>query len=197
MEATASIQGCEPDVMGRVVKYIPAIRKEAYRIYSSHPRHGWMDIDDLVSVGIVAAIEASQRYDDARSVGFYVYMLPRVRGAILDMYRRKRLVDLQMCQSVGSVTDCQATAARTGPDLSEEILERQKRRLVQKAMDQLGEPQRSIVEDLYLKGLSLKDTAKAHSMSQFMVKRQAEMAIRTMTEHVYTVKSVETVVNIR
>ena len=41
-------------------------------------------MDDLVSVGTIALIEAADRYDPGRRVSFATFAYPRIRGAMID-----------------------------------------------------------------------------------------------------------------
>lgn len=49
--------------------------------------NGILDRDDLVSYGVIGLIEAIDRYDSERGVGFAGYALHRIRGAMLDAAR--------------------------------------------------------------------------------------------------------------
>lgn len=46
-----------------------------------------VDLDDLVSHGVLGLIEAVDRYDASRSVPFEAFARPRIQGAILDALR--------------------------------------------------------------------------------------------------------------
>jgi RNA polymerase sigma factor FliA len=45
---------------------------------------GQADIDDLVSAGTIALLEAADRYDPERPVSFATFAYPRIRGAMID-----------------------------------------------------------------------------------------------------------------
>jgi RNA polymerase sigma factor FliA len=45
---------------------------------------GQVDMDDLVSAGTIALLEAADRYDPERRVSFATFAYPRIRGAIID-----------------------------------------------------------------------------------------------------------------
>ena len=47
-----------------------------------------MDVDELIQVGMIGLIEASQSFDATRGVDFEIFARTRIRGAILDEVRR-------------------------------------------------------------------------------------------------------------
>jgi len=68
-----------------VLQHYPMVRAIAYRIHSRLPRT--VDVDDLVSVGVIGLIEAMDRYDSTRAVPFETYARHRIHGAIVDALR--------------------------------------------------------------------------------------------------------------
>ena len=67
-------------------KYLPFVKVIAGRISMGIPDS--MELDDLVSAGIVGLIEAIDRYDPGRKVKFETFAYTRIRGAIVDELRR-------------------------------------------------------------------------------------------------------------
>ena len=49
---------------------------------------GAVDPDDLVQSGLVGLLEAAERYSPVEGVPFEAYVLPRIRGAMMDSLRR-------------------------------------------------------------------------------------------------------------
>lgn len=68
-----------------VLHHISMVRAIAYRIHSRLPRS--VDVDDLISVGVIGLMEAIERYDAHRMVAFEMYARHRVHGAIMDALR--------------------------------------------------------------------------------------------------------------
>lgn len=68
-----------------VVSYAPMVKYLATRKVRELPPH--CDLDDLVSSGLLALIQAIDRYDPSRG-NFQTYSWNRVSGAILDELRR-------------------------------------------------------------------------------------------------------------
>jgi RNA polymerase sigma factor FliA len=45
---------------------------------------GWMEVDDLISLGSMGLIQAVQAYEDGRGVPFEAYAWPRIHGAMMN-----------------------------------------------------------------------------------------------------------------
>jgi RNA polymerase sigma factor FliA len=68
-----------------VIEHLPTVRYLARRIHERLPQH--VDIEDLVSAGVVGLIDAFQKFDPEKKVQFRSYAQFRIRGAILDSLR--------------------------------------------------------------------------------------------------------------
>lgn len=66
-------------------KYVPLVQNVATRMAMNFPRS--VEINDLVSTGMIGMIEAFKNFDPDRGVKFETYAVPRIRGAILDELR--------------------------------------------------------------------------------------------------------------
>jgi RNA polymerase sigma factor for flagellar operon FliA len=69
----------------QIMAHYPMVRAMAYRIHQRLPRQ--VDVDDLISAGVLGLMAACDRYDTSRSVPFETYARHRVRGAIVDAIR--------------------------------------------------------------------------------------------------------------
>lgn len=67
------------------VRYVPVIRRQAYRLARRLPPH--IQVDDLVGAGFLALVEAYTRFDPAMASRFDAYALIRIRGGMLDELR--------------------------------------------------------------------------------------------------------------
>ncbi|MBI5428489.1 MAG: FliA/WhiG family RNA polymerase sigma factor, partial [Nitrospinae bacterium] len=75
-----------PENKEQVIKeYAPMVKYVANRIALRLPPH--IEIDDLISVGVIGLIDAIEKYDASRGAKFKTYAEFRVRGAILDELR--------------------------------------------------------------------------------------------------------------
>ncbi|MBT9330304.1 FliA/WhiG family RNA polymerase sigma factor [Acidipila sp. 4G-K13] len=68
-----------------MVEHLPIVRYLARRIHERLPQH--VEMEDLVSAGVLGLIDAFQKFDPAKKVQFRSYAQFRIRGAILDSLR--------------------------------------------------------------------------------------------------------------
>ena len=68
-----------------LLEHLPTVRYLARRIHERLPQH--VDLDDLVSAGVVGLIDAFSKFDHGKKVQFKSYAQFRIRGAILDSLR--------------------------------------------------------------------------------------------------------------
>lgn len=68
-----------------LLEHLPIVRFLARRIHERLPQH--VDIEDLVSAGVVGLMDAFAKFDPAKQVQFRSYAQFRIRGAILDSLR--------------------------------------------------------------------------------------------------------------
>ena len=68
-----------------LMEHLPTVRYLARRIHERLPQH--VELDDLVSAGMVGLIDAFSKFDHTKKVQFKSYAQFRVRGAILDSLR--------------------------------------------------------------------------------------------------------------
>ena len=68
-----------------VMEHLPVVRFIARRMHERLPQH--VELEELVSAGIVGLIDAVQKFDAEKQVQFKSYAQFRIRGAILDSLR--------------------------------------------------------------------------------------------------------------
>jgi RNA polymerase sigma factor for flagellar operon FliA len=68
-----------------LLEHLPIVRFLARRIHERLPRH--VDVEDLVSAGMVGLMDAFAKFDPGKKVQFRSYAQFRIRGAILDSLR--------------------------------------------------------------------------------------------------------------
>jgi len=85
-----------------ILEHLPQIKYIAHRISAKLPSH--VELNDLVSAGVLGLLDAVEKFDPSRGVKFKTYAELRVKGAILDSLRnldwaprslRKRSKDLE------------------------------------------------------------------------------------------------------
>jgi RNA polymerase sigma factor for flagellar operon FliA len=79
----AKMDGPERDRL--LLEHLPTVRYLARRIHERLPQH--VELDDLVSAGVVGLIDAFNKFDHRKKVQFKSYAQFRIRGAILDSLR--------------------------------------------------------------------------------------------------------------
>jgi len=68
-----------------LLEHLPMVRFHARRIHEKLPQH--VDLEDLISAGVVGLMDAFAKFDPAKKVQFRSYAQFRIRGAILDSLR--------------------------------------------------------------------------------------------------------------
>ena len=83
--ASGSESGSMPDRDRLLLEHLPTVRYLARRIHERLPQH--VELDDLISAGVVGLIDAFSKFDHTKQVQFKSYAQFRIRGAILDSLR--------------------------------------------------------------------------------------------------------------
>jgi RNA polymerase sigma factor for flagellar operon FliA len=68
-----------------LLEHLPTVRYLARRIHERLPQH--VELEDLISAGVVGLIDAFSKFDHNKKVQFKSYAQFRIRGAILDSLR--------------------------------------------------------------------------------------------------------------
>jgi RNA polymerase sigma factor for flagellar operon FliA len=74
--------GSREDILRR---HLPLVRRVVQRLAARKPPH--IELDDLVSWGIVGLLDAITKYDPKKEASFSTYAQFRIRGAVLDHLR--------------------------------------------------------------------------------------------------------------
>jgi RNA polymerase sigma factor for flagellar operon FliA len=83
--STTSVGTLNGDQEKVLLEHLPIVRFLARRIHERLPQH--VDIEDLVSAGVVGLMDAFSKFDPTKKVQFRSYAQFRIRGAILDSLR--------------------------------------------------------------------------------------------------------------
>jgi RNA polymerase sigma factor for flagellar operon FliA len=104
-----------------VLAYLPMVRYLAAKRVRELPNH--RELDDLASCGMVAIIEAVERFDPAKGATFEQYAWTRVTGAIIDDLRRSDPMSRSSRALVQSIARAKSVwLARHGKHATEEEL---------------------------------------------------------------------------
>ena len=77
--------GMTPEQERVLLEHLPVVRFLARRIHERLPQH--VEIEDLISAGVVGLMDAFAKFDPEKKVQFRSYAQFRIRGAILDSLR--------------------------------------------------------------------------------------------------------------
>lgn len=80
-----SISALSAEEEQQLLEHLPTVRYLARRICERLPQH--VELDDLVSAGVVGLLDALRKFDRTKKVQFRSYAQFRIRGAILDSLR--------------------------------------------------------------------------------------------------------------
>jgi RNA polymerase sigma factor for flagellar operon FliA len=69
-----------------IIAHMPMVKRVAVHLRSRIPP--FMELDELVQVGMIGLIEAARGFDPTRGIEFESFAVSRIRGAILDEVRR-------------------------------------------------------------------------------------------------------------
>jgi RNA polymerase sigma factor FliA len=83
--APSSGEVCPADREQVLLENLPMVRFVARRIHEKLPQH--VQLEDLVSAGILGLMDATAKFDPAKNTQFRTYAQFRIRGAILDSLR--------------------------------------------------------------------------------------------------------------
>ena len=104
--------------------YMPLVRYNAERVWSKLPNQ--VELDDLVSCGIMGLMDAINAFDLGRGVKFATYCSRRIRGAILDELRERDWVPRIVRNRMRRVEEARkALEAQLGRDPSQDELARE------------------------------------------------------------------------
>lgn len=90
MIAAERLHGLRRYLPEDAAQYLPMVRTLARRLGRRLPPY--IELDDLVSAGVVGLMEALGRFDPERNTAFVTFAEFRVRGAMLDELRRRDLM---------------------------------------------------------------------------------------------------------
>ncbi len=103
----------------RLLEHMPMVRAIARKLHRGLPQH--IELDDLVSAGIVGLLDAFAKYQAGREVQFRSYAQFRVRGAILDSLREQDWAPRELRRSSREIEQATALCAHRLGRTPEEV----------------------------------------------------------------------------
>jgi len=103
-----------------VLDHMPMVKRVAVHLRGRIPP--FMELEELIQVGMVGLIEAARAYDPARGIDFENFALSRIRGAMLDEVRRLSALPrsaVAFNQSQGGAANALATELGRKPSAGE------------------------------------------------------------------------------
>ncbi|GIW12749.1 MAG: RNA polymerase sigma factor FliA [Tepidiforma sp.] len=89
-----------------VMQYAPLVRRVARTLPLEIP--GLLEFEDAVGYGTCGLVEAVRRYDPSKGTNFHAYAVQRIRGAMIDAFRRMDRLSRTMRQKARDVQRAQS-----------------------------------------------------------------------------------------
>jgi RNA polymerase sigma factor FliA len=201
MEAQAAGIETPVDRNGAMVTWYPMVERIAHKAAATYGLPAAVEVDDLISCGVLGLAEAFDRYDASRGVAFEAYAIPRVRGAVIDAIRaadwvprkarqRSRMTGEPVAVLVSMDADRQtedgdrSTADRLADEgcavPGAELFAADDRRELMTALNRLPERERMIVTLHYFEKVALQDIAKSLKVTESRVSQLHTRALRML-----------------
>ena len=156
------------------------------------------DPDDLLQVGLMGLLRAAERYEGQRDIPFSAFARPHIRGAILHYLRDKAAIirlprALQTSdRDVGAGFNAATQQRRLVPldddlisqeaDLTSELDRREHRQQLTGALQRLARQERVALEEVILKGQSLRDVGHQAGVSAMTIQRRVKRGLAQLRQ---------------
>jgi len=156
------------------------------------------DPDDLLQVGLLGLLRAAERYEGQRDIPFSAFARPHIRGAILHYLRDKAAIirlpralqnsDRDLGAGFNAATqqrrlvplDDDLISSKT--DLTCELYRREHRRQLTRALQRLSRQERTALEEVILKGQSLRDVGNKVGVSAMTIQRRVKRGLAQLRQ---------------
>ena len=156
------------------------------------------DPDDLLQVGLMGLLRAAERYEGQRDIPFSAFARPHIRGAILHYLRDKAAIirlprALQTSdRDAGAGFNAATQQRRLVPldddlisqttDPTSELDRRDHRRQLTGALQRLSRQERIALEEVILKGQSLRDVGHQVGVSAMTIQRRVKRGLAQLRQ---------------
>ena len=156
------------------------------------------DPDDLLQVGLLGLLKAAERYEGQRDIPFSAFARPHIRGAILHYLRDKAAIirlprALQNSdRDLGAGFNAATQQRRLVPldddlissetDLTSELDRREHLRQLTRALQRLSRQERTALEEVILKGQSLRDVGNQAGVSAMTIQRRVKRGLAQLRQ---------------
>ena len=156
------------------------------------------DPDDLLQVGLMGLLRAAERYEGPRKIPFSAFARPHIRGAILHYLRDKAAIirlpralqssDRDVGAGFNAATQQRRLVSLTDDLISQETdatieLDRSEhRRQLNQALQRLSRQERIALEEVIIKGQSLRDVGNQTGVSAMTIQRRVKRGLAQMRQ---------------
>ena len=156
------------------------------------------DPDDLLQVGLMGLLRAAERYEGQREIPFSAFARPHIRGAILHYLRDKAAIirlpralqssDRDVGAGFNAATQQRRLVSLTDDLISQETdatieLDRsEQRRQLSQALQRLSRQERIALEEVILKGQSLRDVGNQTGVSAMTIQRRVKRGLAQLRQ---------------
>jgi RNA polymerase sigma factor for flagellar operon FliA len=105
-EASAPQRLSHEEQQQLVMQYAPLVRRVARSLPLEIP--GLLEFEDAVGYGTCGLVEAVRRYDPSKGTNFHAYAVQRIRGSMIDAFRRMDRLSRTMRQKARDVQRAQS-----------------------------------------------------------------------------------------
>ena len=156
------------------------------------------DPDDLLQVGLLGLLRAAERYEGQRDIPFSAFARPHIRGAILHYLRDKAAIirlpralqnsDRDLGAGFNAATQQRRLVPldddliSTETDLTSELDRREHRRQLTRALQRLSRQERTALEEVILKGQSLRDVGNQAGVSAMTIQRRVKRGLAQLRQ---------------
>ena len=156
------------------------------------------DPDDLLQVGLMGLLRAAERYEGQREIPFSAFARPHIRGAILHYLRDKAAIirlpralqnrDRDVGAGFNAATqqrrlvhlDDDLISQETDP--TSELDRREHLRQLAQALQRLSRQERTALEQVILKGQSLRDVGNQTGVSAMTIQRRVKRGLAQLRQ---------------
>ena len=156
------------------------------------------DPDDLLQVGLMGLLRAAERYEGQRDIPFSAFARPHIRGAILHYLRDKAAIirlprALQTSDRDAGAGFNAATQQRRLVPLDDDLISHEAdptseldrsehRRQLTGALQRLSRQERIALEEVILKGQSLRDVGHQVGVSAMTIQRRVKRGLAQLRQ---------------
>lgn len=162
-----------------VEEYGVWIKRKALHIHDLMP---WADVEELIQWGVVALLEARERFDPTRGSPFAPFAKQRIRGAMLDSLRREGNHARRVSRSPSVVADNTLGQSALSDNPLNALLQQAEQPAMAEAIAQLTQRQQMVLHLFFVEELNNREIAEVLKVSQPYVSKTRHRALDRLLE---------------